>query len=148
MKFSEEISQKLNRILETNLDAEKGYRFASENVEDPELQEFYLERAEERYDFAHELRAEIMNFGEVPKEGTTLLGDAQRAWINLKTLLSVNKAETILEEAVQGEQFAVAEYEEILSSRDIPENTAKILRKQKDAIVAVLNRVKSLELQA
>ncbi|WP_081210650.1 ferritin-like domain-containing protein [Salegentibacter sediminis] len=148
MKYPEKIAEKLNRLLEKNIDAEKGYRFASENVKDPQLKAFFTERAEERYDFIHRLKSEIRNFGEMPKEKSSLTGDMHRTWMNLKTTLSTNKAEPALEEAVRGEKIAIEEYKEILDDPEVPASTANILLKQKNDIVAALNKVKSLRIQA
>ncbi|SFN63919.1 ferritin-like domain-containing protein [Salegentibacter flavus] len=148
MKYPEKIAEKLNRLLEKNIDAEKGYCFASENVKDPQLKAFFAERAEERYDFIHQLKTEIRNFGETPKEKSSLAGDAHRTWMNLKAAFSVNKAEPGLEEAVRGEKVAVEEYKEILDDPEVPASTANILLKQKNDIVAALNKVKSLKIQA
>ncbi|MFD1094820.1 ferritin-like domain-containing protein [Salegentibacter chungangensis] len=147
MKYSEKVSKMLNELLEKNYDAEKGYKFAAENVESSELRSFFEERASERYDFGHELKEEIRNFGEAPEKGTSLKGDAHRTWMNLKASVSGNKEEAVLEEAVRGEKAAVEEYEEVLKDTDIPPSTANILLKQKNAIVASLNKVKSLEHQ-
>ncbi|MGY5851509.1 ferritin-like domain-containing protein [Salegentibacter sp. F14] len=147
MKYPEKIAEKLNRLLEKNIDAEKGYRFASENVKDPQLKAFFAERAEERYDFIHQLKTEIRNFGETPKEKSSMVGDAHRTWMNLKTALSVNKSEASLEEAVRGEKVAVEEYNEVLDDPELPDNTTNILQKQKNDIMAALNKVKSLSIQ-
>ena len=67
--------------------------------------------------------------------------------MNLKTTLSGNKEEAVLEEAVRGEKIAVEEYEKILKDTSIPPSTQNVLLKQKNAIVASLNEVKSLEHQ-
>lgn len=145
MKYAEEVSEKLNDLLEKNYDTEKNYRFAAENVEDPQLKSFFNERAQERYDFKHELRSEIRNFGESSEEGSSIGGDVQRSWMNLKTKFSVNKPEAILEETVKGEKAAVDEYNKILNDTEIPPSTQNLLLKQRNAITAALNRVKSFE---
>lgn len=147
MKYSEEISAKLNHILEKNFDAEKNYRFAAENAENSRLEQFYTERAEERYDFQHELKSEVRSFGEIPKEESSFLGDVQRTWMNLKTALSNNKEEVLLEEVIRGEQKALEEYEEILDSPDLRPSTRSILLKQKEAIEVILKKTKNKELQ-
>ena len=147
MKYSEEVSERLNELLEKNYDAEKGYKFAAEHIKNEKLKAFFTERAKERYDFGHELKAEIRNFGENPEKGTSLAGDVHRTWMNLKTALAGNKEEAVLEEAIRGEEIAVEEYEKILKDSNIPPSTQNVLLKQKNAIVASLNEVKSLELQ-
>ncbi len=148
MSYSSEVSKKLNELLEKNYDAEKGYKLAAEKVKDERLKNFFSERAQERYDFGHELKSEISNFGENPDKGTSIKGDVHRSWMNLKTSLSNDKDEAVLEEAVRGEKAAVEEYEAILKESDIPASTGNILMKQKNAIVASLNEVKTLEKQA
>ena len=148
MSYSKEISNKLNELLEKNYDAEKGYKLAAEKVKSERLKSFFTERASERYDFGHELKSEIRNFGENPDKGSSLKGDAHRSWMNLKASLSNDKDEAVLEEAVRGEKAAVEEYEKILDDKELPASTGNVLMKQKNAIVASLNEVKALEKQA
>ncbi|MEO2063269.1 MAG: PA2169 family four-helix-bundle protein [Christiangramia sp.] len=148
MSYSEEGSNKLNELLEKNYDAEKGYKLAAQKVKNERLKAFFTERAQERYDFGHELKSEIRNFGENPDKGSSLAGDAHRSWMNLKASLSNDKDEAVLEETVRGEKAAVEEYEDILKDSNIPASTGNILMKQKNAIVASLNEVKTLERQA
>ncbi len=135
-------------LLEKNYDAEKGYKYAAENAQDPQLKAFFSERAQERYDFGHELKTEIRNFGENPDKGSSLAGDAHRTWMNLKTSLSSNKDDAALEEAIRGEKVAADEYEDVLKDPEIPASTANLLLKQKNGIVAALNKLKSLEIQS
>ena len=145
MSYSSKIAGKLNSLLEKNYDAEKGYKLASEKVKNEKLKRFFTERAQERYDFGHELKTEIRNFGENPDKGSSLAGDAHRSWMNLKASLSNDKDESVLEEAIRGEKAAVEEYESVLKEQEIPASTSNILMKQKNSIVASLNEVKSLE---
>lgn len=144
MNYSEEIANQLNELLEKNYDTEKAYKFAAENVNDTRLKTFFEERAKERYDFGHELKAEIRNFGESPKKGSSVDGDIQRSWMNLKTKLSLDNKDAILEEVVRGEKKTVEEYNEVLSDTNIPASTANVVMKQRNKITAALKQVKSL----
>jgi uncharacterized protein (TIGR02284 family) len=146
MSYSEKISNKLNALLEKNYDAEKAYNYAAENAQEPQLKAFFIERARERYDFGHALETEIRNFGQNPEKNSSLAGDAHRTWMNLKTSLSANKNDAALEEAVRGEKVAKQEYELVLKDSEIPASIANILLKQKNQIVAALNKLKGLEL--
>jgi uncharacterized protein (TIGR02284 family) len=147
MSYSENVSKRLNTLLENNYDAEKGYKYAAENAQNLQLKAFFSERAKERYDFGHELKTEIRDFGENPEKGSSFAGDAHRTWMNLKTSLSSNKDEAALEEAVRGEQTAAYEYEDVLKDPEIPPTTANLLLKQKNGIVAALNKLKGIELE-
>lgn len=148
MSYSKEVSNKLNELLEKNYDAEKGYKLAAEKVKRQDLQSFFSKRAQERYDFGHELKSEIRNFGETPDKGSSVAGDVHRSWMNLKASLSSDKDESVLEEAIRGEKSAVEEYESIIKDEELPASTKNILMKQKNSIVSSLNEVKTLEKQA
>jgi len=148
MSYSKEVSNKLNELLEKNYDAEKGYKLAAEKVKRQDLQSFFSKRAQERYDFGHELKSEIRNFGETPDKGSSVAGDMHRSWMNLKASLSSDKDESVLEEAIRGEKSAVEEYESIIKDEELPASTKNILMKQKNSIVSSLNEVKTLEKQA
>ncbi len=148
MNPTKEVSNKLNDLLEKNYDAEKGYNFAAENVKDTRLKSFFSERAKQRYDFGHELKSEISNFGEKPDKGSSLKGDIHRTWMNLKANFSSDKEEALLEEAIRGEKAAVEEYNEVLDDENIPPSTANLLLKQRNAITEALNNLKKLESEA
>lgn len=62
MKYTEEISNKLNELLVKNYDAEKGHIDAYKNVDSNDLKIFFKRRATERSNFAKELRTEILQF--------------------------------------------------------------------------------------
>ncbi|MGB8706158.1 MAG: PA2169 family four-helix-bundle protein, partial [Gillisia sp.] len=110
MKYSEEVAEKLNNLLTKNYDSEKGYKLASENAKSSRLKSFFDKKARERYDFGHQLKSEIADFGESPDKGSSLKADAHRGWMNIKSALSLETDEAILEEAVRGEKAAVDEY--------------------------------------
>ncbi len=148
MDYAKEVSNKLNDLLEKNYDAEKGYKFAAENVKNPSLKSFFSERAKERNDFGHELKSEISTLGEKPDKGSSLKGDIHRTWMNLKTTFSSDKEEALLEEAVRGEKAAVEEYNEVLEDENLPPSTANLLMKQRNAITTALDKVKKLESEA
>ncbi|WP_394805711.1 DUF2383 domain-containing protein [Nonlabens ulvanivorans] len=56
---------------------------AKEKVESKRLKGFFENQAQERYDFGHELKNEIRNYGATPDKGTSVKGDAHRAWMNI-----------------------------------------------------------------
>lgn len=145
MKYSEAVARKLNELLEKNYDAEKGYKNAAEQVKNDKLKAFFREKANERYDFGHQLKDEIRNYGENPDKGSSMAADVHRSWMNLKNFLSGNREEAILEEAVRGEKVAVDEYEKIIDDTNVPPSTKKLLLKHKNSIVDSLNKIQGLE---
>lgn len=142
MKYSEEISNKLNELLIKNYDAEKGYLNAIENVDSSNLKMFFKRRASERSQFAKELRTEILRYGEIPEDSGSFKGTMHRNWMSLKSLFSSNDEEAIIEETIRGEEASLEEYKEILNDRTLPPSIDSILIKQKNAIQAAINTEK------
>ncbi len=142
MKYSEEISNKLNNLLVKNYDAEKGYLNAMENVDSPNLKMFFKRRATERSQFAKELRTEILQYGELPEDSGSLKGTAHRNWMSLKSIFSSNDEEAILEEAIRGEKTSLDEYKDVLKDRALPPSIDSLLAKHKNAIQSAINTEK------
>ncbi|MEJ2584128.1 MAG: PA2169 family four-helix-bundle protein [Robiginitalea sp.] len=147
MKYSEKISNRLNDLLAKTYDAEKGYKMAAEKIDMPSVKKFLSDKVRQRATFAHELKSEIMEYGQLPDEGGTVSGDIHRGWINLKAALSSNKTEQILEEVERGEKASLESYDEILKDREtvLPPSTEQLLTKQRQAIQASLNTSKMYE---
>ncbi|MDP5061706.1 MAG: PA2169 family four-helix-bundle protein [Maribacter sp.] len=143
--YTEQVGEKLNELLEKTYDAEKGYKKAAENTENEQLKSFFDSKASQRYDFGHELKAEIKSFGQEIDKGDSITGKAHRAWMDVKALFSSDSAEAMLEEAIRGEKAAIEEYEEVLKETSLPSTTATILRSQKEAIQNGLSNIKMLE---
>lgn len=142
MKYTEEISNKLNELLIKNYDAEKGYMNAAENVDSPTLKIFFKRRATERSEFAKELRIEILQYGEIPEKTGSFEGTMHRNWMTLKSLFSTNDEEAILEEAIRGEESSLEEYDDIMKDRNLPPTIDSMLLKQRNAIQAAVNTEK------
>ncbi|WNH08299.1 ferritin-like domain-containing protein [Thalassobellus suaedae] len=143
MKYTEEISNKLNKLLIKNYDAEKGYLNAIDHVDDERLQMFFKRRVSERSEFAKELRTEILRYGEIPEDSGAFKDVLHRNWASLKTLLTSNNEEAILNEAIRGEEAGLEEYNEILKDRNLPPTIDSLLLKHKSAIQASINTEKS-----
>ncbi|MDO6761460.1 PA2169 family four-helix-bundle protein [Tamlana sp. 2_MG-2023] len=142
MKYTEEISNKLNELLIKNYDAEKGYLNAAETVESPALKMFFKKRAIERGDFAKALRIEILRYGQIPEDGGSFKGAVYRNWTTLRTLLASNDVEIVLKEAIRGEEESLKEYDEILKDRNMPPSIDIMLNNQRKAIQAAINSEK------
>ncbi|RCS26405.1 PA2169 family four-helix-bundle protein [Polaribacter sp. WD7] len=143
--YTEEIGKKLNALLEKTYDAEKGFKKAAENIENYALKQYFRSKSEERYAFGHELKKEIRSFYQDVDKGGSVTGSIHRAWMDLKSLLSFDDEESMLEEAIRGEKAAVEEYENILNDTSLPTSTKALLESQKNKIENGLYNIKSLE---
>lgn len=145
MKYTEEMSKNLNQLLTKNYDAEAGYKKAAEISENPQLKRFFEIQAQKRYDFGHELKSEIKNFGETPDKGTSFTADAHRAWIGIKTAFTSKDEEAILNEIKKGEKATVGEYREIIDKAELPPTTSTLLTKHMSHIEDALQKTKNFE---
>ena len=143
--YTEEVGKKLNDLLEKTYDAEKGYKKAADNVEHGALKSYFSQKAQERYNFGHELKTEIKSFNQDVDKGGSLTGTMHRAWMDVKSLFSADDEESMLEEAIRGEKAAIDEYAEVLNETSLPASTKSILASQKTTIENGLSKIKTLE---
>ena len=143
--YTEEVGSKLNSILEKTYDAEKGFKKAAENVKNTALKNYFNSKAQERYDFGHELKSEIRTFGQEVDKGGSVAGSAHRTWMDIKSMFSFDDEESMLEEAIRGEKVAIEEYEDVIKETSLPSQTKALLEAQKNKIENGLKNIKSLE---
>ena len=136
MKYTVEMSNKLNELLERTYDAEKGFKQAAEKVDNKIIKEFFEDRVQQRYNFGHELKEEIKSFGQFPDKGGSTTGALHRTWVNFKELFSSNTEEVMLEEVNRGEQEAIETYNDIIHDKEfvLPPTTESLLIRQRNAI--------------
>lgn len=136
MKYTVEMSNKLNELLERTNDAEKGFKQVAKKVENKTLKDFFLNSAQQRYDFGQELKAEIRSFGQAPDKGGSTKGTLHRSWIDFKSMVVANTEEAMLEEVLRGEKEAIATYNDILQDKDfvLPPSTEGLLMRHRNAI--------------
>ncbi|APY00829.1 uncharacterized protein (TIGR02284 family) [Lacinutrix venerupis] len=143
--YTEEVGKKLNELLERTYDAEKGYKKAAENINHTGLKNYFNSKAQQRYDFGHELKSEIKSFGQEVDKGGSIKGSLHRAWMDTKALFSSENEESMLEESIRGEKTAVSDYNEVINETSLPASTKSILQDQRSKIEAGLNTIKGLE---
>jgi uncharacterized protein (TIGR02284 family) len=145
MKYSEEISNKLNELLVKNYDAEKGYLKAIDNVNGDRLKMFFKRRSSERSEFAKELRTEILQYGQIPEESGSFKGVMHRNWMSLKSTFSSDNEESIIVEAIRGEKASLKEYNELIAEPNLPPTIDALLLKHRDLIQSAINTEKVQE---
>ncbi|CAM3480800.1 ferritin-like domain-containing protein [Aequorivita lipolytica] len=148
MKQTEEISEKINALIEKNNDAYKGFKKASENAESKHLRDYLIQQASERQAFAKKLTGSLMMYNPDFDVDTTgsVTGSLHRTWIDGKAALSMDDDESILEECIRGDKASVEEYQEFLE--DYPSTSTEVsntIREQLHNIKSTLERVSRLE---
>lgn len=135
--------ENLNDIIVKNYDASKGYLKAAENLEHPSFEQIFKENALQRKEFAGKLQNEIRILGGEPKNDSSLLGDAHRAWMDVKSAVASNKTQAVLEACSTGEEAAISEYDELLKEQ-VPQNIKNMVTAQRNHINQSLQHLNSL----
>lgn len=140
-----ELVHNLQELLEKNYDAEKGFKNAMEDVEDLNLKNFLKKQALQKNMFVTELDNILRSLNEEPKEKGSTKGDLHRTWMDIKTALSSNKDEAVLEECIRGEKASEKEYKEKLKDKSYPPEIAAILNRHLSEIRVTIAKVSTLE---
>ncbi|SHI33274.1 conserved hypothetical protein [Mesonia phycicola] len=135
----------LQSLLEKNYDAEKGFKKALEDTDNPNLKEYLKFQAVKRNRFATELDKHIHDLNEKPIEKGSSAGDLHRAWIDIKTAFTNNDSEAVLEECIRGDKNSIKEYEEKLNKYNYPTEIKSTLLTQLSEIKETVHNIKKLE---
>ncbi|WP_299211481.1 PA2169 family four-helix-bundle protein [uncultured Dokdonia sp.] len=135
----------LQELLQKTYDAEAGYKQVMTKAEKEPLKNWLQEKAARRSQFANELDLHIRKFNSEPVAKGTTLGNVHRTWIDVKSAMSFNTDEAILEECVRGEEATISEYKEQISNVNFNPEVRSLLESQKEMVAADLRTVKSLE---
>lgn len=146
--MSNTFSKNINELIEKNNDAYKGFNKAADKAENHQLKTFLSKQSSQRKQFAQELTNELRTADPDFKadDDGSVTGSLHRTWMDVKSALSGDNDEAILEECLRGEKAARDEYKEALEeNHTLPTNLQSTLRQQLSEIKDTLNRVSRLE---
>lgn len=136
--LSPEVIESFNHLIIIADDGHLGYKEAAEYAENPVLKAACLRYAEERSEFAGELRGYVKAAGAAPETGSGPLGALHRVWMDIKTSFTANNDAGLTGDCIRGERTAVAAYEDALARTDLPEDWRLVLQRHlkliKDAL--------------
>ncbi len=122
--------QTLNNLITTLYDGENGYKEAAENVESVTLATRFRQLAQQRYDFGHEIKPFIRQFGGEVNKGGSAAASIHRVWMDLKTAVTNNDEAAILNECIRGEEVAVKSYADALEGTTLAGNVRETVSRQ------------------
>jgi uncharacterized protein (TIGR02284 family) len=135
-----EIKEPVKTVIQVLHDSHKGFSDIGEHLKDAQAKRFFMEEANVRHTFEHELKNAV---GATEDVGGTAAGSMHRAWGDLKSNLGGGD-HTLLETAEQGEDAAKKAYEEALKSTDVSGPVRELLMRQQTHIRQAHDRVRSL----
>ena len=134
----------LNDLTEVLKDGQHGFQTAAKDVKAPELAQIFQRYATQRGEFAARLQAHVAALGAKVEKSGSVAGSMHRGWINLKSALSTNEPQAVLEEAERGEDAAVAAYRKALEHADLDADTRNLIMSQSTAVKAAHDHVRDL----
>lgn len=139
----EETIEKIQGLIEINIDSYEGFKDAAESVENQALSSLFRDLAATRSTFASQLQGFVRINGEEAEDSGSLRGSAHRAWLNFRSALNGGDAKVILIEAERGEDAIKEKYEDVLEeTAGTPLNG--VLIRQYQAVKAGHDRVRDL----
>ncbi|MCC5942140.1 MAG: PA2169 family four-helix-bundle protein [Balneolaceae bacterium] len=121
----ENIIDELNKLLVVNNYRVEGYKKASDNTDDKDLQTLFPELALTSQKCRFQLISEIEKLGGIADEGTKATGNFFRAWMDVKSALAGNDRKSILNSCKQGEESAIETYENVFNDKSQHLTTAQ-----------------------
>lgn len=110
----EETIEKVQDLIQINIDSQKGFAEAADKVKDKQIASLFRQLGGERQTNTAELQ-KIVNFnGEEPQDDGSFKATVHRAWIDVRAALNGGDASVILNEAERGEDAIKELYEEVL----------------------------------
>lgn len=128
----------LNNLITTLYDGENGYKEAADEVKSITLATRFRQLAQQRYDFGHEIKPFIKSLGGDVDKGGSIAGNLHRVWMDLKTAVTGNDEEAILNECIRGEESAAEAYEKALECTDLTGSVRETVIKQLEKISTTL----------
>jgi uncharacterized protein (TIGR02284 family) len=133
----------LEKLIETNRDAQEGFRDAAEHIKDPEVRNLFNRISTTRAEFAGELENEVIRLGKHnPNRTPTAGGALHRRWIDLKAAMGGGD-HSILSSVESGEDSAKKAYAEALQEK-LPQDIKDILRRQSQDVISSHDQVRAL----
>lgn len=125
-------------------DSEQGYRRSAQDATDGDLKQQFEQLANERSSMAAQLDRLLRENGNEPtwKEGS-VTGAAHRMWVDLRTALSRNERQVILEEVARGESAAEEAYDDALR-QNLPSDARQIVKQQHRRVRETRNRYRAM----
>lgn len=133
----------LNNLIETCKDGQKGFEEAAAIVHCNDLKAQLQDLSRQRAEFATALQSEVSRLGVTPEKGGSIAGAIHRGWINLKTALTSNDDQAVINECERGEDSAVAAYQEAMKADLAPQVTA-MLSTQYQKVKAAHDKIRDL----
>jgi uncharacterized protein (TIGR02284 family) len=133
----------LNDLIETCRDGIDGFRTAADGVSSPVAKEVFLSRVHLIEKGLGDLDAAVQRLGGDPIEHGHPAASMHRAWMNIKSVVTLKDDRAIINEVVRGEEVAVQHYREALG-KSLPADVRAMVEMQERGAELNLERARAL----
>jgi len=141
---NDQVINKLNHILGTLRDGEKGYREASEETSDASHKTMFLEFSQQRGRLASEIESEIRSLGGEAHDHTSAGAAIHRVWLNVRDAITGKDDYAVVAEVERGEDVAIHNYQDVMDE-NLPANIKDMVAKQYSEVKAAHDRMRDLK---
>ncbi|GHF47992.1 uncharacterized protein (TIGR02284 family) [Deinococcus metalli] len=142
---NDHLLDKLNTLLGTLRDGEKGFADAADHATEARLKSLFTERSGQRAAMAAEVEAQITALGDRPRESGSVGAALHRAWLNVRDALTGRDDAAVVAEVERGEDVAVQNYQDVLDETDLPATIRALVEKQYAQVKASHDQVRDLK---
>jgi uncharacterized protein (TIGR02284 family) len=132
----------LNHLIETCKDGERGFRYAANHVQDPNVKALFLDIASQREGFASDLLPHAQRLGGPSDTDGTAAAALHRGWITIKDALTGHDERAVIVEAERGEGAAVAVYRDAIEGI-LPPTVRDLVERQYGDVVHSHERIRA-----
>lgn len=142
---NKQIVKSIRGLVEICKDGEKGYKDASEHVDNEEFRTILYRLSQQRTMFRSELENDLIkDYGTEAKTSDSVASKLHRGWLDFKSDLKGNDTKAVLKECERGEQHAIDEYTEALKG-DLPAYLEERVKNQLEMIKGTLSQLRAFE---
>ena len=139
------VVKSLRTLVQLNKESDRGYKEASENIEDPELKTILYRLSQQRAEFRGDIEEVLIkDYSDAADASDSILSKLHRGWMDFKTKLSSNDNEAVLDECIRGEKHAIETYNEEMATK-FPDYVKEKLAEQLDLIRGALGQVQEFK---
>lgn len=144
---NDKIIEVLNKLITINNDRIEGYETASKETEESDLKTLFAQFISTSEKCNKELKAEVINLGGTPAEGTRVSGKFFRVWMDVKAALTGKDRKFILNSCEYGEDVAKETYEKVLEddAEHLNAELTDMVQEQHELLVADHDVIKSMK---
>lgn len=140
---NDEVISTLNGLIETCKDGQTGFQEAAEGVQNSNLKSTFYEYSQQRSKFVGELQSLVRELGGDPENSGSVTGAIHRGWINIKSAVTGQDDQAILNECERGEDAAKKAYNDAVAL-NLPANVASVVQQQAQEVKQAHDKIRDL----